>query len=56
LRKIGDISKVINYYDTSAKNLSAEIQKWVASWESSTTVEAEAIKPTKKKKSESTEA
>lgn len=33
LRKIGDVSKVINYYDTSAKNLSGEIQKWVASWE-----------------------
>lgn len=54
LRKIGEISKVINYYDTSAKNLSTEIQKWVASWESSS-VEAEVVKPSKKKK-ESTEA
>jgi hypothetical protein len=33
LRKIGDISKVINYYDTAAKNLSKEIQEWVASFE-----------------------
>lgn len=55
LRKIGEISKVINYYDTSAKNLSTDIQKWVASWESSSSVEAEVVKPSKKKK-ESTEA
>jgi len=33
LKKIGDISKIINYYDTAAKNLSSEIQKWVASFE-----------------------
>jgi len=33
LKKIGDISKIINYYDTSAKNLSKEIQEWVASFE-----------------------
>lgn len=33
LRKIGDISKVISYYDTEAKNLSKEIQEWVASFE-----------------------
>jgi hypothetical protein len=54
LKKIGEISKVINYYDTSAKNLSTEIQKWVASWESPS-VEAEVVKPSKKKK-KSTEA
>lgn len=54
LRKIGEISKVINYYDTSAKNLSTDIQKWVASWESSS-VQSEVVKPSKKKK-ESTEA
>ena len=53
LRKIGEVSKIINYYDTSAKNLSSEIQKWVASWES---VQGEAVKPSKKKKEESTEA
>jgi len=33
LRKIGDISKIISYYDTAAKNLSSEIQKWIASFE-----------------------
>lgn len=33
LRKIGDISKVISYYDAAAKNLSKEIQEWVASFE-----------------------
>jgi hypothetical protein len=33
LKKIGDISKIINYYDTSAKNMSKEIQEWVASFE-----------------------
>lgn len=33
LRRIGDISKVFNYYDTTAKNLSTEIQTWVASFE-----------------------
>ena len=33
LKRIGDISKVISYYDTAAKNLSKEIQDWVASFE-----------------------
>lgn len=33
LRRIGEISKIINYYDTSAKNLSKEIQDWAASFE-----------------------
>lgn len=51
LRKIGDVSKIINYYDTSAKNLSAEIQKWVASWESPNG-ESTQEKTTKKKKVE----
>jgi hypothetical protein len=36
LRKIGDISKVISYYDTAAKNLSKDIQTWVASFEPET--------------------
>lgn len=39
LRKIGDISKVISYYDTAAKNLSKEIQTWVASFEPEPTKE-----------------
>lgn len=33
LKKIGDISKIISYYDTSAKSMSTDIQKWVASFE-----------------------
>lgn len=33
LRRIGNISKIINYYDTYAKNLANEIQDWVASFE-----------------------
>lgn len=33
LRRIGDISKVFNYYDTAAKNLSGEIQDWVSTFE-----------------------
>jgi hypothetical protein len=33
LRRIGEISKVINYYDNAAKQLSTDIQNWVASFE-----------------------
>lgn len=33
LRRIGEISKIINYYDNHAKQLSTDIQKWVASFE-----------------------
>ena len=33
LKKIGDISKIISYYDTAAKNLSKSIQEWVGSFE-----------------------
>ena len=39
LKRIGDISKVFNYYDTAAKNLSGEIQNWVATFEDGVTVE-----------------
>ena len=42
LRKIGDISKIINYYDTAAKNMSTEIQQWVASFEPQENVPAPA--------------
>jgi hypothetical protein len=53
LRKIGEVSKIINYYDTTAKNLSTEIQNWVASFEENTiAVEGEAVKPSKKKAKE----
>ena len=29
LRKIGDISKIFNYYDATSKSLSADISNWV---------------------------
>jgi len=31
LRRIGDISKIISYYDANAKNLTDEISKWALS-------------------------
>lgn len=33
LRRIGDISKVFNYYDTAGKNLNGDIQNWVSTFE-----------------------
>lgn len=39
LKRIGDISKVFNYYDTAAKNLTGEIQNWVAAFEEGVTLE-----------------
>lgn len=39
LIRIGDISKVFNYYDTAGKNLSKEIQDWVALFEDGVTRE-----------------
>lgn len=51
LRKIGDVSKIINYYDTTAKNLSGDIQKWVASWEPMESMEQQTESETKTKKS-----
>jgi hypothetical protein len=47
LTRIGGISKVFNYYDATAKNLSTEIQDWVTSFEAnvmtSKQVEAQVI-------------
>jgi hypothetical protein len=39
LIRIGDISKVFNYYETSGKNLSNEIQEWVTLFEDGVTKE-----------------
>lgn len=39
LIRIGDISKVFNYYDTAGKNLSTEIQEWVTLFEDGVTKE-----------------
>jgi hypothetical protein len=56
LRRIGSISKIINYYDTISKNLATEIQDWVASFEDGViledkdeedTVKAENLNPKK---------
>jgi hypothetical protein len=51
LIRIGNISKIFNYYDTCAKNLSTEIQNWVASFEEGVVME----KKRKSSKSEKTE-
>lgn len=39
LRKIGDISKVFNYYETLGKNLSTDVQDWVSAFEDGVTIE-----------------
>jgi len=39
LKRIGSISKVFNYYDTCAKNLSVDIHNWVTSFEEGVIVE-----------------
>lgn len=55
LKKIGDISKIISYYDTAAKNMSREIQEWVAAFEPQEEEETEKTEKkstTKKKKVE----
>ena len=40
LRRIGDISKVFNYYDTAAKNLTGDIQNWVATFDENVNMES----------------
>lgn len=39
LIRIGDISKVFNYYDTAGKNFSTEIQEWVTLFDDGVTKE-----------------
>jgi len=69
LNRIGKISKIIAYYDTHAKNLSKDIQDWVASFEEGVYVDGKdwgktpeastetstETKKSSKKKSETTE-
>ena len=43
LVKIGNISKLFNYYDAVGKNLSTEIQDWVAAFEEGVTRETSTI-------------
>jgi hypothetical protein len=38
LRRIGEISKIFNYYDTAAKNCSTDIQNWVTLFDESITM------------------
>jgi len=33
LKRIGDVSKIIGYYDSAAKSLAKEIQEWVANFD-----------------------
>jgi len=51
LVRIGNISKLFNYYDSYAKNLSTEIQNWVTSFEEGVITETK-VKKTKSKKVE----
>jgi hypothetical protein len=39
LRRIGEISKIFNYYDAAAKNASSDIQNWVTCFDESVTME-----------------
>lgn len=39
LMKIGDISKIFNYYDATGKNLASDIQDWVVTFEDGVTKE-----------------
>jgi uncharacterized protein YjaG (DUF416 family) len=39
LRRIGDISKVFNYYDVVGKDLAADVQDWVACFEEGVSME-----------------
>ena len=55
LKRIGNISKVIAYYDTHAKNLSKDIQDWVASFEDGVFIEGKDWGKTPEASTESTE-
>lgn len=44
LVRIGNISKLFNYYDSYAKNLSTDIQNWVTSFEEGVVVEKKSKK------------
>lgn len=48
LTRIADVSRIINYYDTMAKNLASEITDWVSSFEEG--VQVENKKPKKQSK------
>ena len=54
LKRIGSISKVFNYYDTSGKNLSNDIQNWITSFEDGVIVEPKKKKTKKEEVTETT--
>ena len=57
LRKIGDLSKIISYYDNKAKSLSKEIQDWVVTFDEGVIAESvEALKEKAKSKKAKKEA
>jgi hypothetical protein len=39
LRRIGEISKVFNYYDTTGKNMAQDVQDWVVLFDESVSME-----------------
>ena len=43
LVKIGEISKLFNYYDAIGKNLSTEIQDWVAAFDENVVIEGKVL-------------
>jgi hypothetical protein len=50
LYRIGSISKIINFYDATHKNLSTDIQNWVLTFEDGVEVDATPSKKSKKEK------
>lgn len=46
LKRIGDISKVFNYYDATAKSLATDVQDWVALFEDGVTSDTESVQAT----------
>jgi hypothetical protein len=54
LKRIGSISKVFNYYDTTGKNLSIDIQNWVTSFEEGVIFEPKKKKTKKEEVTETT--
>jgi hypothetical protein len=50
LYRIGSISKIINFYDATHKNLSTDIQNWVLTFEDGVEVDSAPVKKSKKEK------
>lgn len=57
LSKIGELSKVFNYYETANKNMVTDITDWVVTFDESVQIEGQTLEPkdTKKKKKEASE-